>query len=145
MPLHLLAKLFAAPVLLAFGGVAISLATAVVAQAAPQGDPARGHDVYFQCLACHSIDANRVGPMHRGLFGRRAGSVAGFNYSSAMKSAGEHGLVWSEGTLDTYLTNPAKLVPGNKMLFGGFTDAQTRADVIAYLKQATEAEATTRK
>jgi cytochrome c len=75
--------------------------------------------------------------MHRGLFGRTAGTLPGYAYSAAMKKAGAKGLVWNAKTLDAYLTNPQKVVPGTKMLFGGIADAKTRADLIAYLAEAT--------
>jgi cytochrome c len=97
---------------------------------AESGDATRGAEVYERCGACHSPDANRVGPMHRGVFGRSAGGVAGFAYSPALKSSG---IIWTEETLDKWLTNPSALVPGNRMGFR-LGDAQERADVIAYLK-----------
>jgi cytochrome c len=98
------------------------------------GDPAKGEALYARCQGCHSIERNRVGPMHRGLFGRQAGSVDGFNYSAAMKDSG---IVWDETTLDTFLSAPRKLVPGTRMTYAGIADAQERADLIAWLKQAT--------
>ena len=118
------------------GTVLTIAASLAAAEAPPRGDPAHGKEIYGACLYCHAIDANRVGPLHRGLFGRRAGSVPGFAYSKAMKRAGARGLIWNEKTLDAYLTNPQGLVPGTKMLFGGIADGQTRADLIAYLKAA---------
>jgi cytochrome c len=126
-------------------GFAAALIAAVVglpgavlaADALPAGDPVRGKEVYATCMYCHAIDVNRVGPMHRGLFGRIAGTLPGFAYSAAMKRAGEKGLIWNAKTLDLYLTNPQKVVPGTRMLFGGIADAKTRADLIAYLKEAT--------
>lgn len=130
MPFNaLVAALLAAAIALPF--------VAVADDAPPAGDPVRGKEVYAMCMYCHAIDANRVGPMHRGLFGRAAGSVPGFAYSAAMKRAGEKGLVWNAKTLDLYLTNPQKVVPGTRMLFGGIPDAKTRADLIAYLRVAT--------
>ncbi len=98
------------------------------------GDPAKGEALYVRCQGCHSIDRNRVGPLHRGLFGRTAGSVDGFNYSKAMK---ESGIVWDEATLDDFLAHPRQTVPGTKMTYAGIADAQERADLIAYLKEAT--------
>ena len=86
------------------------------AQAA--GDPARGEQVYHRCQGCHSIDRNRIGPMHKGLFGRKAGSVPDFDYSDAMKNSG---IVWTEATLDQFLQGPRKMVPGTKMTFVGIT------------------------
>lgn len=99
------------------------------------GDPAKGEEIYKRCQGCHSIDRNRIGPMHKGLFGRTAGTVPGFSYSDAMKNSG---IVWSEQTLDQFLQGPRKMVPGTKMTYAGVPDPQERADLIAYLKQATK-------
>jgi cytochrome c len=107
-------------------------ATAFAAEAA--GDPTRGEQIYKRCQGCHSIEANRVGPRHQGLFGRQAGSLTDYNYSKAMKASG---IVWDETTLDQFIANPRGVVPGTKMPFAGIADAQERADLIAYLKQAT--------
>jgi cytochrome c len=105
-------------------------AAAALAANLPSGDPARGKALYQGCAACHSIDENDLGPRHRGVVGRPAGSIADYNYSAALKSSG---LTWDEATLDRWLTNPSALVPGTKMFFK-IDDAQSRADVIAYLK-----------
>lgn len=111
----------------------LSAALALPAAAADlRGDPARGEKVYERCAACHSLDTNRAGPKHRGVVGRKAASVPGFNYSAALKRSG---LVWDEATLDRFLTNPIKLVPGTRM-YVSVTDDQDRADLIAYLKAA---------
>ena len=95
------------------------------------GDPAHGKALYQACQACHSIDDNDLGPRHRGVVGRRAGSVADYNYSLALKSSS---LTWDPSTLDRWLSNPSALVPGTKMYFT-IPDAQTRADIIAYLAE----------
>ena len=95
-----------------------------------QGDAARGATVYQRCMSCHSPDVNRFGPAHRGVFGRAAGSVRGYNYSDALKASG---IVWHEAELDRWLTGPSAFVPGTKMTFK-LTDPQERADVIAFLK-----------
>jgi len=95
------------------------------------GDPVHGKALYQACTACHSVDENDLGPKHRGVFGRRAGSVADYSYSAALKASG---LTWDRSTLDRWLTNPSELVPGTKMFFK-IDDAQSRADVIAYLEQ----------
>ena len=98
--------------------------------AAP-GDAMRGQQIYeSRCIACHSPDANRVGPMHRGVFGRKAGSLADYTYSKALKGSD---FVWSDQTLDQWLTNPQAFVPGQKMNFK-VAKAEDRADLIAYLK-----------
>jgi cytochrome c len=107
-----------------------ALATAVAANVTTTGDPTRGKALYQGCAACHSIDENDLGPRHRGVVGRPAGSIADYNYSPALKNSG---LTWDETTLDRWLTNPSELVPGTKMFFK-IDDAQSRADVIAYLK-----------
>jgi cytochrome c len=95
------------------------------------GDPGRGKALYQACEACHSIDENDLGPRHRGVVGRRAGSVEDYAYSMALKKSG---LTWDAPTLDRWLTNPSALVPGTKMFFQ-VNDPQSRADVIAYLEE----------
>jgi cytochrome c len=95
------------------------------------GNPAHGKSLYQACQACHSIDENDLGPKHRGVVGRRAGSVADYNYSLALKNSG---LTWDPTTLDHWLSNPSALVPGTKMYFT-IPDAQARADIIAYLAE----------
>ena len=119
-----------------FGPLLLALALAGgagLAQAA--GDPVHGEQVYHRCQGCHSIDRNRIGPMHKGLFGRKAGSVPDFDYSDAMKNSG---IVWTEVTLDQFLQGPRKMVPGTKMTFVGVPKPQDRADLIAYLEAATK-------
>jgi cytochrome c len=97
------------------------------------GDAAKGEKVFAQCKACHVAEAgvNRVGPSLWGVVGRKAGTVAGFNYSNANKSSG---VTWSEDVLFTYLEAPQKFMPGTRMAFAGLKKPQDRADVIAYLK-----------
>lgn len=96
-----------------------------------QGDAARGKEIYdSRCFACHAVDANRVGPMHMGVFGRKAGSVKDFDYSKAVKKSK---IKWNEKTLDQWLTSPEKLIPGQKMNFQ-VSEPADRADIIAYLK-----------
>jgi cytochrome c len=98
-------------------------------------DARAGEVIYSRCLACHALAYDRTGPRHCGLFGRRAGSVKGFSYSDAMKRAN---IVWNEKTLDLFLENPGKTVPGTTMGYAGIKNRQERADLIAYLKQANE-------
>jgi cytochrome c len=110
---------------------------AAVAQSRPvmttavSGDAARGEILYQGCMDCHSIDKNDVGPMHRGVVGRRAGIIAGYGYSKALRNSG---LTWDEPTLDRWLTDPGALVPGTKMFYN-VQSPQDRADIIAYLKR----------
>ena len=106
-------------------------ATSASADTPLHGDVVHGKTLYEGCLACHSIDDNDLGPRHRGVFGRHAGSVEDYAYSNALKNSG---LTWDEATLDRWLTNPSALVPGTKMFFK-IDDAQARADIIAYLKE----------
>lgn len=95
------------------------------------GDATRGAQVYARnCTGCHALDSNKVGPAHRNVVGRKAGSAPGFAYSPALKQAG---FVWDSARLDQWLTNPQAYVPGAKMPFR-LANAQQRADVIAYLK-----------
>jgi len=109
--------------------VALGIATAAPAAA---GDAVHGKELYeSRCGGCHSLDANRVGPAHRGVYGRKAGSAPNFNYSSAVKSST---VVWQEKTLDAWLTNPQALIPGQRMNFR-VAAAEDRADIIAYLRQ----------
>jgi cytochrome c len=103
------------------------------AMARADGDPAKGREIYGRCEGCHSIEANRVGPRHAGLFGRKAGSLTDFEYSDALKKSG---IVWNEKTLDTWLKDPNAMVPGNIMAVSLVPDPKDRADVIAFLKTA---------
>lgn len=108
-------------------------ATACISTALAEtgGDAKHGQELYSsRCFACHSIDANRVGPAHRGVFGRKAGAVSGYDYSPALKKST---IIWNEQTLDRWLADPEKSIPGQKMGYS-VMDAKDRADLIAYLK-----------
>lgn len=95
-------------------------------------DAARGEQLYeSRCTGCHSLDASRIGPMHRGVFGRKAGSVPDFEYSAGVKKST---LVWSDKTLDQWLTDPERLIAGQKMGYR-VPEASDRADLIAFLKR----------
>jgi cytochrome c len=111
--------------------IPLARATQTATQSNLIGDPGRGKNLYQGCQACHSIEDNDLGPRHRGVVGRHAGSVADYNYSQALKNSG---LTWDAATLDRWLTNPTALVPGTKMYFK-LDDPQARADVIAFLGQ----------
>ena len=95
------------------------------------GDPVHGETVYKSCSVCHSFDKNGIGPRHRDIFGNKAGSVADYQYSDALRNSQ---LVWDEDTLSRWLANPQALVPGAKMFFM-VRNAQDRADVIEFLKE----------
>ena len=94
------------------------------------GDAKRGEALYEGCQDCHSVDKNDVGPRHRGVYGRKAGSLPDYHYSDALKNAN---FVWDDQTLDQWLTDPQKFLPGSKMFYHLDTE-QDRADVIEYLK-----------
>jgi cytochrome c len=109
----------------------IAVAIAHSAPSFASGDVAHGETVYQDCMICHSLDKNEIGPKHRNVFGRKAGTVPGYEYSAALKAST---IVWNEATLDEWLTDPQAVVPGTKMIFS-VDDARDRADVIAFLKE----------
>lgn len=94
---------------------------------------ARGARIYERCAACHALDADRTGPRHCGLLGRRAGSVPGFSYSPAMRRSK---LIWTEENLDRFLKSPVTAMPGTAMGYDGIKDDQERHDLIHYLREA---------
>ena len=112
------------------------LALGALAPAGAAPDVLRGEQMYTRCLACHALAYDRVGPRHCGLFGRLAGSVPGFEYSTAMKSSK---ITWDEKTLDRFLAKPLAMVPGSTMTYDGVPDPKERANLIAYLKRAQQA------
>jgi cytochrome c2 len=97
--------------------------------AAPAGPP----QAFNQCSACHSTAPGKtiIGPSLAGVYGHKAGQVAGFQFSDAMKSSG---MVLNEKNLDAFLANPMGKVPGTTMAFAGVKDAAQRKAIIAYLK-----------
>jgi cytochrome c len=121
-----------APYLSVFLGFALLGGAHGAASAA--GDALRGQTLYqSKCISCHSIDYNGVGPAHQGLFDRKAGGRPDYAYSPALQSSN---ILWTEKTLDKWLTNPEKFIPGQKMGIM-VPSAKDRADLIAYLKQET--------
>ena len=103
------------------------------------GDAAKGKRVFNKCKACHALEAGkkRIGPSLYALFGKKAGTEKGYSYSSAMKKSG---IVWTEKTLDEYIEKPRDMVKGTKMAFPGLKKEADRANLIAYLKEATKAK-----
>jgi cytochrome c len=96
------------------------------------GDAARGKVVFEKrCTGCHAMDADREGPKLAGVYGRKAGSVAGFDYSAGLKNSG---LTWTDATLERWLSDPDMVVKDNNMSIG-VPKADERRDLIAYLKQ----------
>ena len=99
---------------------------------APAQDAEKGKQVFVQCAVCHAPDQkNGTGPGLGGVMGRKAGTAPGFRYSRAMKTAG---ITWNETTLEAYVLEPQKIIPGNVMPFSGLPSAEARQDLIAYLK-----------
>ncbi|HTP84010.1 MAG TPA: c-type cytochrome [Alphaproteobacteria bacterium] len=102
-------------------------------------DAAHGQQVFQRCAACHSIASSAAampGPNLKGVIGRRAGTLPGFEYSSAMVDAGKSdNVVWTRDVLDKYLTDPDDVVPGTAMRLGVQLTAGDRHDVIDYLEQ----------
>jgi cytochrome c2 len=99
-------------------------------------DPANGRKLFAErCTACHALNANKVGPMLGGVVGRKAGSIAGYPYSPALKSSG---LTWTADNLEHWLTGPQQFIPGVKMPIR-VIEATSRRDIIAYLQREGEA------
>ena len=118
--------------------VAALLAAGSAVATAQEGNAEEGAEVFKKCRACHDVgpDAkNKVGPLLNGIIGRKAGTIEGFAYSEANKTAGGGGLVWTEDVMFKYLENPLTFMRGTKMAFAGLKDVQDRKDVIAYLKK----------
>jgi cytochrome c len=108
-----------------------------VVAARADGDAARGEARFQDCAACHRLEAgaNNVGPSLHGIFARKAGEIADFRYSPAIKRSG---IAWTPEMLDKFITDPQALVPGNRMPYAGMADAGNRADLIAYLSKASK-------
>ncbi len=113
-------------------------AAAKVASTAVEGDVAHGRQVFKKCQACHSMQPgkNLLGPSLAGIVGTKAGEVANYSFSNAMKQSG---ITWTPEKLDAYLQDPQKVVPGNKMPFPGLKTDSDRTDVIAFLAASAEA------
>jgi cytochrome c len=102
--------------------------------AASAQDTAAGEKVFLQCRACHQVGEtakNAVGPVLNGLFGRKSGTVAGYNYSQANKDSG---ITWDEAVFAEYIKDPKAKIPGTKMVYAGLKDEKRIADLTAYLK-----------
>ncbi|UZK66572.1 c-type cytochrome [Sphingomonas sp. M1-B02] len=120
------------PAVAALCAVVWAMPPAIVAK--PVQDP--GAQAFATCRACHTLAAggrSAMGPNLHGLFGRKAGSIAGFNYSPALKASN---VVWDAKTLDQYIAAPTKRVPGTRMVVS-VADPARRAALIAYLKAET--------
>src|SRR5215468_777980 len=119
-------------------GLAILTLCLGASQTHAAGNVAQGQRLFGTCAACHSLqpDQSMTGPSLAGVWNRKAGSLDSFSrYSPALKAAN---IVWNDKTLDDWITDPQHLVPGNEMTFAGIKDARQRADLLAFLKEATQ-------
>jgi cytochrome c len=115
---------------------AAALALALLSDVArAEGDPAKGEVKFQECAACHKLEAgvNNVGPSLHGVVGRKAGEIADFRYSPALKRSG---ITWTPEAIDKFITDPQAMVPANRMPYAGMADPADRADLIAYLQKA---------
>ena len=113
-----------------FAALALNAGTVIAA------DAAKGRKVYNKCKACHALKAgkNKIGPSLYGIIDRKAGTIAGFKYSKAMKASG---LTWDEETLRNYLENPRNFLKGTRMAFSGIKKKKQMDNLLAYLKVVT--------
>jgi cytochrome c len=119
---------------------ALAAALALAFPALAHADAARGERAFQRCYSCHSVAAsetNLQGPNLNGVVGRRAGALAGFEYSPALRQAGARGLIWTRAALDRFIADPETVIPGVRMgPAPGLNDPALRADVIDFLEQA---------
>ena len=117
--------------------MALFVSLALPGPARADGDAARGEAKFQDCAACHKLDAgaNNVGPSLHGVFTRKAGELSDFRYSPAIKRSR---IAWTPETLDKFIADPQAMVPGNRMPYAGMASASDRADLIAYLQNATK-------
>jgi len=114
---------------------ALALAAVSFVGTANAQDVAAGEKSFNKCRACHQVGEtakNSVGPELNGLFGRKSGSVAGYNYSDANKNSG---ITWDDAVFAEYIKDPKAKIPGTKMAFAGIKKEDEIKDLTAYLKQ----------
>ena len=121
---------------LAVGSLVLGFAL-IASEGTRAADVDNGRKLFDQCAACHSLGepGDFEGPLLKGVFGRKAGSLEDYRYSAAMKRSG---VTWDEASLDRYITDPQAFIPGNRMAFAGIADTSLRDDLIAYLAVATK-------
>ncbi len=121
-----------------FGIIAVATIALLSPALAREGDASRGQQDFRACAPCHSLesDRNMTGPSLANLWGRKAGGLSSFErYSDALKSSG---IIWDDRALDGWLTDPQRMVPDNNMPFEGIKDGRVRADLLAFLEEATK-------
>jgi cytochrome c len=120
--------------IIVFGTALLGLASS---SALAQSDVSRGEQLYVECAACHTFDndTEELGPGLQGLFGRQAGALENYYYSSVLSDSG---IVWNADTLDAFIADPQAAIPANRMPYSGLPDAQDRADLIEYLMEMSE-------
>src|SRR5437588_11742354 len=121
-----------------YGVIALATIALLSPALAQNGDASRGQQDFRACAPCHSLepDRNMTGPSLANLWGRKAGSLPSFErYSEALKASG---IIWDDRSLDGWLTDPDRMVPDNEMPFNGIKDTRVRADLLAFLKDATK-------
>src|SRR5882724_506011 len=126
------------PTMRRFVIAAFAMSVSLSPAAAQHGDATRGQRDFRVCAPCHSLerDRNMTGPSLANLWGRKAGELSSFDrYSDALKSSG---IIWDDRALDGWLTDPQTMVPENEMPFEGIKDGRVRADLLAFLKEATK-------
>lgn len=112
--------------------IALTSMVLLASVAHAEGDVKRGQKLYDECIACHAPERGAqpgVGPSLFGVVGRKAGEVADFRYSPALKRSG---IVWSERELDAYIADPQKN-PRQPHAVLGMAEARDRADLLAYI------------
>ena len=118
--------------------VAAAAALLGMGSAARAQDVAAGEKSFNKCRACHQVGErakNTIGPVLNGLFGRKAGTVPGFNYTDANKNSG---ITWDDAVFAEYIRDPKAKIPGTKMVFAGIKNDKEIADLTAYLRQFDE-------
>jgi len=121
-----------------FGIIAVATIALLSPALAQEGDASRGQQDFRACAPCHSLEPDRsmTGPSLANLWGRKAGGLSSFErYSDALKSSG---IIWDDRALDGWLTDPQRMVPDNDMPFEGIKDGRVRADLLAFLEEATK-------
>ena len=114
-----------------WGAVSAALLFALSAVPATAADVEHGKALYQTCAACHTERPDALGPSLKGIFGRKSAALEDFRYSNAMRRAN---LVWNDDNLRAYIQDPQAKVKGNRMPYGGVTDAKDVDDIVAYLK-----------